>query len=379
MGNQALVLVAGTLLLVLVYVMGFNGTSSDLTKNSNLSFAQNVAKEINTSAMEIAMNTLADSATWRSTFSNMQLFGGTSTVTFKDTVVGSDTAVVVRSFSRYVAGSDSSNASTRAVVKPTPRGYVPPVVRAAFTAFGSINDAISDMFIDGRNFRSNGFTVVPRTGKYAVSTGQSNFVNTEEGYLGGTTYTTNPATDISPSFPEDSRVVETNSSWPNGWPATPDAALGVPEETLKNIAQTRSIPGSQYVTAYNQLVFPLKGVTYIEVPPGTEWKKLKIGANPEGILVFHSSATDAYWNNISTTAGPFKGLMLFDNAFHLHIDILGGIVILTPNTVTGKECKGNKDHWIRYSSETIMNMTASTEVAMKGSWKDRLTVLSWYE
>ena len=379
MGNQAIIIIAGTLVLVLLYVTGMMQTSNDLARNSSNAFAQTSAKQVNTSAMEMAMRQLADSITWRSSFSNLALFGGTATVTFKDTVVGGDSTIVVRSNAKYIAGMDTGTASARAVVSSS-SGYVPPVVRAAFTAFGPINDAISDMVIDGRNFKSNGTTINAGSGKFAVSTGQSSFVNTQHGALGGTTYTTSPALDLSPAYPQDSRVVELNSSWPQGWPSTADAALGLPAGTLKKIAQTKAIPGSQYVTAYNQLVFPLKGVTYIEVPPGTEWSKKKIGAYPEGILVFHSSATNAYWNDISTTAGPFKGLMVFDNAFHLHLDILGGIVILTPNTVQGIQCNGNNGHWIRYSSETLMDVTKGLKTgAAGGSWKTVLRVLSWYE
>jgi hypothetical protein len=379
MGNQAMIIIAGTLVLVLLYVTGMMQTSNDLARNSTSAFAQTVAKQINTSAMEMAMRQLADSIKWRSSFSNLALLGGTATVTFKDTVVGGDSAIVVRSTAKYIGGMDTGTASARAVVSSA-KGFVPPVVRAAFTAFGSLNDVISDMTIDGRNFLSNGVTINARSGKFAVSTGQSSFVNTQRGALGGTTYTTTPAFDISPSYPHDPRVVELNSSWPQGWPSTADAALGLPAGTLKTIAQTKAIPGSQYVTSYNQLVFPLRGVTYIEVPPGTEWRKMKIGPYPEGILVFHSSATNAYWNDISTTAGPFKGLMVFDNAFHLHLDILGGIVILSPNTITGKECKGNNGHWIRYSSEVLMNVTKGLKTgAAGGSWKTALRVLSWYE
>jgi hypothetical protein len=72
--------------------------------------------------------------------------------------------------------------------------------------------------------------------------------------------------------------------------------------------------------------------------------------------------------------------MVFDNAFHLHLDILGGIVILTPNTVQGKQCNGNNGHWIRYSSETLMDVTKGLKTgAAGGSWKAALRVLSWYE
>lgn len=378
MGNQALVLLAGTMVIAAIYFLGFKQTGNDLARNTSSSFAEASAKEVNTSAMEMAMSQLADSSTWRASFANLTLFGGTTTVLFADTVIGTDSAIVVRSFSKYITGLDTATASSRAIVKPT--GYVPVVVRAAFTAFGPLNDAISDMFIDGRNFKGDGVSIVAKKGVFAVSTGQASFVNNDAAQLGGTTYTTNPATDIAPSFPHNPLVVETNSSWPSGWPTTPDLGLSLPPGTLKKIAQTGSIPGSQYVTSAAFLAYPLRGVTYLETADSIV-EEIHFGDNPSGIFVMHSPTTSSRGEKLLIGTGPFKGLLVMDNAFHIHMDILGAIVLLTPNTVVGRNCAGNAGHYIRYSSETIMNATAqivSSGVA-GGSWKDKLRVLSWYE
>ncbi len=63
--------------------------------------------------------------------------------------------------------------------------------------------------------------------------------------IGGTDNTTDPPTDITPAYPEDPLVLETSSSWPNGWPMTADQALGLPGGTLKEIAMIRA-GGSRY-------------------------------------------------------------------------------------------------------------------------------------
>jgi hypothetical protein len=386
MGNQTMILIVGTLLVVSLFVATLMQTGNDMTKNTAAGFADYTAKEINNTAVEVAMRTIADSAQWRGTLSNLQLSGGTSTVVVKDTVIGGDsTMIVVRSQTVYSAGNrDTSRAFSQVVVKPA-GGFVPPVVRGAFTAFGPLNDAISDMFIDGRNYAADGVTIIPKTGVFAVSTGAGTFVNTQKGYLGGTTYATSPATDLVPAYPHDARTVETSSYWPNGWPLTPDAALGgpangFPEGTLKRMAQQNLIPGSRYVTAWNQLSFPLKGITYMDVPNGYYLSKKHLGNNPEGILVLHSPATDAFWDNITVNNGaPFKGIMLMDNVFHIHMDVLGAIVVLTPNTVVGKTCNGNANHFVRFSSQILESVTGGTGQAADASWKSKFKVISWYE
>lgn len=378
MGNQLLILLFGTLVVFALFMVGFREKGNELTRNSSDSFAEAAAHEVNRSAMDLAMRQLADSITWRAAYSNMSLLGGTTTVTFADTVIGTDSAIVVHSTTQYVAGMDTGWASSRAIVQQA--GYLPPVVRGAFTAFGPLNDAISDMVIDGRNFRSDGVTMSAQKGIYAVSTGQASFTNNDFAQLGGTTYTTSPPTDIAPAFPHSPLVVETNSSWPNGWPTTPDRALNLPAGTLKTIAQTGSVPGSQYVTSAAALTYPLRGVTFIEVADSVV-EEIQFGTNPSGIVVMHSPSTSSRGEKLLITGGPFKGLIVMDNAFHIHMDILGAIVLLTPNTVEGRNCNGNAGHSIRYSSETIMDVTAQilSSQTVGGSWKNTLRVLSWYE
>lgn len=378
MGNQAIILALGVLLLVGIFTTTLLQRQNDLAENSGAAYAEQTAKENNDAAMELALRTLADSSRWRSSLSNLAIGGGTSTVTFKDTVFGTDSAVVVRGVSTLSIGTDSGVALTIAIVKPSP-GFVPRVIRGAFTAFDTLDDVISDMTLDGRNWQYDLSTFSSKTGVYAVSTGQPVFINTQNAKLGGTTYLTSPAIDITPAFPYNPLVVETNSPWPGGWPTTPDAALGFPEGTLKNIAVNKLVPGSQYITKYSDLKFPLRGVTFLEVPNLTIIKKQKIGVNPEGIFVLHSPGTDALWDDIQTTSGPFKGLMIMDNVFHIHMDILGGLVALTPQLVQGKVCNGNAGHWIRYSSEAIQISTQLPNLLVDASWKNRLKVLSWFE
>jgi len=348
--------------------LGMRLRTNETVKAAVDHFSQQKAKDIAASVTEIYIKKLArGTVAAPNTYTVSPVMQGSATVELLE--ISSDT-ILIRSVGTYNGSSDS------VVAYCSPEREPPPVVRGAFTAFGPINDAISDMFIDGRNWKADLSAFVPGKGIYAVSTGADTFVNTHEGYLGGTLQPPNSPADIVPAFPHDPRVVETSSSWPDGWPTTPDMAMGgvaagFPEGTLKTWAINKVFPGSQYVTDYDDLVFPLRGITYIEVPNGTQINGKDLGNSPEGILVFHSPATNAYWEGITVNNGaPFKGLMIMDGVFHIHMDILGGIALLDPNTVVGKNCSGNKDHWVRFSSEAI-------SMALGGG--KSFQVLSWWE
>ncbi|MBM2840126.1 MAG: hypothetical protein HW412_654 [Bacteroidetes bacterium] len=377
MGNQVIILFAGVLVLVGVYTIGLNNSSKALSDNANKAYAEQTAREINNAAVEVGLRTLADSLKWRSSINNLQLSGGSSNLTFKDTLFGTDSAVVLRSTTYFSAGKDTASSLSQVVVKGT--GFVPKIVRGAITAFGPLDNTLSDMIIDGRNWNYDNLTIRPNSGMYAISTGQPTFVNTQSARLGGTSQPPLAPVDIAPAFPESPFVVETSSSWPGGWPTSPDAAMGYPEGTLKQMAITRSVPGSQYVTAYSQLTFPIRGVTYLEVPNGTYIGKKDLGMNPEGIIVLHSPKGDAFWEWLLTSpgSGTIKGLLIFDKLHHIHTNILGAVVFLSPVT-EGLHCQGNAGKQIRYSEETIKKATGAG-ASGDASWKSRLKVLAWYE
>ncbi len=109
------------------------------------------------------------------------------------------------------------------------------------------------------------------------------------------------------------------------------------------------------MTNLGQLKFPLKGVTYIELP-STEVKIDLQKTDNSGILVVHNSTGSTKVTQLKSSK-PFKGLIIGDYMFHLHLDILGGLILLSPNLEMSAECKGNNDHKIYYSSATIKDAT----------------------
>jgi hypothetical protein len=392
MGNHLMILLFGTLALLGIYVVGFRDKGNELARNTSNSFAEAAARETNTSAMEIAMNELADSSEWRASYLNMSLFNGTTTVTFQDTVIGYDSCIIVRSSTRYIAGMDTGYARTNAIVSPLTT-YVPPVVHGSMTAFRPIDDLIGDMYIDGRDYTIANLLSSPGgKGRFGASTGQPTFTNTAGAFIGGTYYVGKTGYDLPTTYPEDSRIIETNSQWPNGWPTTPDQAIGVPEGTLKSIALS-GVDGSQYFTSYaawdigdgttawpgQPVSPPLHGVTFIEAPPSAYWNKIMISDTSEGILVFHSPSTDAYWRYIAVAHdSTFKGLMIFDKLHHIHMNILGAVVVVSPDPIV-ESCGGNNGHWIHYSSEAIKLPMRLPAPFAGGGWKDKLRVITWYE
>jgi hypothetical protein len=59
----------------------------------------------------------------------------------------------------------------------------------------------------------------------------------------------------------------------------------------------------------------------------------------------------------NSSDGLLTGLLITDYSFHHHIDILGSVLMLSPNLETSKNCNGNQDHWVYYSSEAVTNAT----------------------
>lgn len=376
MGKQAMILVASLLVAFTVYSSIYDRSNMEVVRNYSSSYASIAARNITRSALEMTLGTLADSLQWRAGFTNVSLMDGNATVVLKDTVVGLDSVILVKAYGNFMDGKDT--AAYLGIVMAKGSLGVPPSVRGAITAFGPLDRVISDMVIDGRDHAVTG-ALVSGTGKFGVSTGAPALINTKGAFIGGTDQTVNPPNDIAPNWPQNPKTVETSADWNGKFPQNPDQALGIPEGMLEKMAQAKVIPGSQFVTKYSDLVFPLRGITYIKVEPKDTWSHLSLGTNPSGLLVFHNDSTDAFWNNIKST-GPFTGLMIFDNIFHIHMNITGALIILDSNTISNKNCYGNNGKQILYSSEAITAITGKIRGGGGiGGWRDKLVLLSWSE
>jgi len=159
-----------------------------------------------------------------------------------------------------------------------------------------------------------------------------------------------------------------------GVPGTPDSILGglsngFPEGTLKAIAQSRA-GGSQYTTNPASLSYPLKGVTYVELPSGGVWNAANVSGG--GMLIVHNGAKNAL---ITNTSGNFVGLAISDDIIHLHSNFLGAVISLTPAPSAGNVI-GNAIGSVLYSSEVLLKTTEMLFTFGNGS---AANVIAWKE
>lgn len=379
MGRATLLVVLGASVVLGTMNLQINQRSEQAMENMVSYFERTLARDLANQAAEYLLTQLADSSSWRvPTLTRLpvdlvDVADAHSAYFFiKDTTLrmnGANRSAV----KLVVEATYGRQTHTVAVLADSLFGIVPPTVRGAFTANGPLDQTISDMQIDGRDHDENG-NLVRNSGVFGVSSGTI-FTNTQNAQVGGTD---GNGIDRPMSYPEDSRIIEQNYPWGGAFPDSPDKVLGLPEGTLKTIAQSGEA-GSQYVTDPKYLRFPLRGITYVELPAGVSWRGAKIGNDPSGILIVHNSSVNARVDNISTSNDtPFRGLIIADYMFHLHLDVLGAILLLSPKLERVKECRGNQDHKVFYSQKTIKQATQL--VVKKGSgWKGRVPIIGWRE
>ena len=365
-----------------------NSTVGQGTQNVVDNFSNNRAHDIAGSMTDILLMRLANNATYRvETEVSEPLDGGDATYTVEDTFFEGDSLVKVKVAAEY---NDVTKTIIAYTQKPT-AGWVPPIIRGAWTANANLNNTISDMFIDGRDHDLD-LNLIPTAGVYGVSTSTA-FTNVDDAAIGGT----NNYVDYPMTYTEVPEVIEENYNWDGGFPESPDAILGYPEGTLKAAAQSGEF-GSQYVVVPGGtkeidgalLTYPLSGVTYIEMQSASEAELFLEQNGNSGIIVVRSDDGTGEISGIKydkdNSDGLFTGLLITEYSFHHHINILGSILMLSPNLETSKNCNGNKDHWVYYSSEaiinateTVANITGLSGQAGYGFGKKRVNVRYVYE
>ena len=433
MGKALLVIILGTLTILAIVRLNFLEAVNSGADNAMGYYYDNEARNIGNSMVNLLLTELAENQDYRTYESiEQKLIEGDVRYRVADTVLTpGDTLIKIEVKVSYFEADKTITSFTK---KGEAAGWVPPFIRGAWTANGPLNNTISDMYIDGRNYDVN-LNIIPGTGTYGISS-SVDFENKENAAIGGTF----EGVDYAMSYPENDKIIEENYDWGGSFPTTPDEILGYPEGTLKAIAKSGA-EGSQYVLNPNkiedELNFPLSGVTYVELTDGIERDFKILGTGNKGILVVHgpdassrlkglkikekkldkhdveichkpgTSAEKTMDINESDLAahlghgdfeGPcnanewFEGLIVTDYSFHHHLDILGAILQLSPDLETEKNCNGNKDHWAKYSKQAIENATKITasESGLVGNSKmgiynnigfgnGRQKVLHWFE
>ena len=252
------------------------------------------------------------------------------------------------------------------VLKPSVNGNT---ILGAITTNNDVN-TLGTLNVDGRDHDTSG-ALIAASGKYGIWT-TGTYVQDGNSKVGGTT-TAN--VDVTPKKNADSTVIAQHQVYAGGYPGSPDSVLGgslngFPEGTLKNVARAR-MGGSQYVTDPAALSFPLRGVTYVELPSGASWISPQLSGS--GILIIHNSAKNAI---IKAFSGKFTGLIISDDVDKIHALVIGAIVSLTPAPASGNTI-GNGTGDVYYSKRAIaLASTSYLDTGIKGS---KNSVLAWWE
>jgi hypothetical protein len=335
-----------------------NSTVTQGTQNVVDNFIYNRAHDVAGSMTDILMMRIANDLEYRVvTKKSEPLFGGEATYVVEDTFFDNDSLIKITVTGKF---NDITKNVITYTQKPTD-GWVPPFIRGAWTANGDLNNTISDMYIDGRDHDLN-LNIIPTTGVHGVSS-STNFINKDGAEIGGT----NSFIDYPMAFPHSPEVIEENYNWGGSFPETPDEILGYPEGTLKAAAQSGEY-GSQYLLLPpnkkkidgDLLTYPLSGVTYVEVQNASDIAVVIEQTGNSGIFVIHRDNGDSHISSIKAdkdSDGLLTGLLITDVSFHHHIDILGAVLMLSTDLVTNKNCSGNQDHWVYYSSEAVVGAT----------------------
>ena len=347
--------------------MSLQSRGRDISQIAYDRYEDNTARNAAHSGAHLALDRLRQSPTWRDGFTNLSIFAASVDVQvydqISDTTLGQDT---LRINAQGEIGGDTSE-------------VILTVTMDLSDFLGNINSAITgnsniktlgDMIVDGRDHDLNG-NVIPNNGTWAIVTTQT-YVQGGNTFLGGTPLT---GIDIAPTRTGWEPVVLDNYVWPGTYPTTPEevlggSAAGLPPGFFKGIAIS-GYNGSQYTTDPSTLNFPLSGVTYVELPSGTEWNPADLGTTGMGILIVHNDDRSALMQNLNCSL--FRGLIIVDDLMHIHTDVIGAIFVLTENPMAGN-CIGNGTGNVMFSRQALDEALGGTGMNLAS-----LTILDYWE
>ena len=365
MSRFILIIVLGGYITYSITSMTQNKNVTQATENSVNNYSQTKARNIVNSSIHMFMSQVADDLDWRVPNPvTMNIFDGTATYTVTDTIFDGEDLIKF-SVIAEVYGETKKVAVYAKPMDPFPSGVE---VNAAITTNNDIL-TLGNLIVDGRDHTIDG-TVVPGEGTLGIWT-TNTYTQSGASKVGGTYL----SIDYVPSKTPNPNLIASNQSWPGGSP--PNS----PEDVIKNLPFNITLEEyaksgdweSQYVNDPGLLTYPLKGVTYVELPSGESWTDANIEGS--GILIIHNDQVDAI---IKNTYNNFTGLIIADDIVHLHSTIIGAIISLTQNPSEGNTI-GNSDGFILYSKEALQNSFMSVRPRNFGFAKNRLDVKHWFE
>ena len=370
MGKSVLIFVLGSMILFDIVNINMNDSVGMAAVNSTDVYKETCARNIANSVSFMLISRVADSTNYRAYYLRHinSIFGGSARYRVYDTLISGQSYIKISVQGIYLDKIKTANVLTQI---PS-GGFIPPTVKAAISTNNDVN-TLGTLNVDGRDHDLFG-NVIPGQGTLGIWSTQEIEQSGSSKIGGGAT-----GTDYSPSKPANSDVVQENASYDGGYPNTPDSTMGgtakgFPPGKLKSLAQS-GVNGSQYVTNPSYLTFPLRGVTYVELPPGAIWNSSNIDGS--GILVVHNNSLNAVIKN--ENLGTFRGLIIADDIIHIHTNIIGAVIALTPNPSDGN-CIGNGSGNVLFSRKALLNGIGEiVKVSNFGFAKTRIVVSNWYE
>jgi len=374
MYKMILILVVGAFITYGIINITSNDNVTRATENASDNYSLTKARNIANSTAETIFSRLGDDITWRvKSPASLKVFGGSAAYTVEDAFFAGDSLIKISILSTYHNNSKQITVYTAKDFK-TP-GFIPPGLNGAITANSQVLTA-GTLTIDGRDHTMAG-GLIAKQGTWGIWT-TKDFVQKGASKVGGTYYLAGVGTDIAPTSVGYMPVVAQNQTYPGGFPTTPEEVLGgvangYPQDILKQIAKI-GLYGSQYVTNYSMLSFPLKGITYVELPAGDSCQPSTI--NGSGILIIHNKSINAKVYELNT--GTFSGLMIVDDIVKIHTTIIGAIVSMTSGPSDGY-IMSNGNGSVLYSKEAIKKATefaATHSTTFRGK---RVAIKYWFE
>ncbi len=359
-GRALIIVVGGIIIIASVILYNISASGTRIAENFYTYYSRQSVENIAQSAVNLGLRKLSDSSAWRAGYSNVSALGGKFTVRVFDTTFAGMTVVGVAGFGY----ADTFKSVSIAYVKVTNFNFKP---KAALTTNGTTKTT-GGIIIDGRDHTSAG-ALVNNQGVFGLWS-TSTYNQGGGSAVGGTSMF---GVDHAPVSPGDTSVIRTGQTYAGGYPTSPDSLLGgsaagFPPGTLKALAQSH-ISGSQYVTDPSTLIYPLRGITYVELPSGGTWSPLLSGS---GIIIVHNSSVNAVFKN---PAGSFTGLIIADDINKMNGTVLLGAVIQLTATPSAQVI-GNGNGSITYSSQAVQN---ALSVLTKPSGGSMAGVVTWWE
>lgn len=149
MGQQALIIVALSSLLVGVSVLGFMGAWDYSNQTTASMFEREQALNITRSGVNLAVSTLRQQKTWRTGYTGLSLAGGSVSVRITD--LGPDTV--------RITSAGTINGVTHTSVVEAKLSSIFPTVESALTVFGDSVEVTADgkaFLIDGNDHKIDG-------------------------------------------------------------------------------------------------------------------------------------------------------------------------------------------------------------------------------